>query len=308
MVTFSHVLCPTDLSEAALPPLTYAAALARWYEARLTVLHVLPPPAPLPASMAGFNVAFDVMPPPPRDVLREALQAAAARAGAETPHLALEIVDGDPATAIVDQAVAQRADIVVLGTHGRSGFERFMIGSIAEKVLRKAPCPVLTVPPHMPAASASDVHVRHVLCAVDFSEASLQAFGFALALARQARASLTAVHAIEWLVEDEPPTHVRFNVPEYRAHRIDEARQRLQALIDSEVKGAVPATALVPVGRAHREILEAADDAGADLIVMGMQGRGGLGAALFGSTTQQVVRGATCPVLTTRAPADVRPA
>ncbi len=307
MVTFSHILCPTDLSEAAVAPLTYAAALARWYDARLTILHVVPPPAPLPAGIVGFSVPPEIVPPPPRDVLREALEAAASRAGADMQHVTLEIVDGEPAAAIVDQAVAGRADVLVLGTHGRSGFERFVLGSIAEKVLRKAPCPVLTVPPHMPAASAGDVRLHSVLCAVDFSAASLQAFGFAVALARQAGASLTAVHVIEWLAEDDPPTHVRFNVPEYRGYRIEEARTRLQALIDSEVGGEVPATALVPLGRAHREILRTADETKADLIVMGVQGRGGLGAALFGSTTQQVVRAATCPVLAAHAPADVRP-
>ncbi len=305
MVAFTHILCPTDMSEASLPPLTYAAALARWYDARLTVLHVVPTFVPVPAGGVGFDVPVEVVPPPPRDVLLEELRRVAASAGADTPNTTLDVIEGDPAAAIVDTAAAVPADLIVLGTHGRGGFERFMIGSIAEKVLRKAACPVLTVPPHMTGVSSDDVRLHHVICAVDFSAASLQAFGWALDLARQARASLTVLHAIEWLIEDEPRTHGHFNVPEYRGYRIEEAREQVRALVDGEPHASTPVTAEVTVGRAHREILRVATDTHADLIVMGTQGRGGLGLALFGSTTQQVVRTATCPVLTVRAPDDV---
>lgn len=308
MITFTNILCPTDLSDASLPPLTYAAALARWYDARLTVLHVVPPPVPI-GGTGVFSTPVDVVPPPPQELLEEALQRVATRAGAGTsetaPHIAHRVIEGEPAVAIVDEAVSSSTDLIVLGTHGRGGFERFMIGSIAEKVLRKAPCPVLTVPPHMPGESADDVRLSHVVCAVDFSPASLQALGFALALAQQAGATVTALHAIEWLVEDEPRTHERFNVPEYRGYRIEEAREQLQALVDGTPHGSTPVAAVVTVGRAHREILQTATDTHADLVVMGTQGRGGLGLALFGSTTQQVVRTATCPVLTVRAPESV---
>jgi nucleotide-binding universal stress UspA family protein len=212
----------------------------------------------------------------------------------------LSAEEGDPARTIVDQALAIAADLVVMGTHGRSGFERLVIGSIAEKVLRKAPCPVLLVPPHVTDKTPPEVSFKHILCPMDFSPSALQALGFALDLARQSDGIVTVLHALEWLAEEEPREYAHFNVPEYRQYLIDDARQRVQALVAQESCAPRPIEHSVVVGRAYREILRAAADSGTDLIVMGAQGRGGLRLTLFGSTTQQVVRAATCPVLTVR--------
>jgi nucleotide-binding universal stress UspA family protein len=132
---------------------------------------------------------------------------------------------------------------------------------------------------------------------VDFSPPALQALGFALDLARQADGRVTLLHAIEW-PEEEPRTSAHFNVPEYRRYVALDAHERLRTLVADESRAWVDIDDVVVFGRAHREILHAAETRPADLIVMGSQGRGGVGLALFGSTTQQVVRGATCPVLT----------
>jgi nucleotide-binding universal stress UspA family protein len=91
-------------------------------------------------------------------------------------------------------------------------------------------------------------------------------------------------------------------VPQFRQQLLDDARQRLRALVAEEPRTWCDIRDEVVAGRAHREILRLAEARPADLIVLGAQGRGGLGLALFGSTTQQVVRGASCPVLTVRAP------
>jgi len=108
------------------------------------------------------------------------------------------------------------------------------------------------------------------------------------------------LHAIEWLAEDEPGPSMHFNVPEYRRYIESDAQQRIRALVADESRTWVEIKDVVQFGRPYREILRAAEAKPADLIVMGAQGRGGIGLALFGSTTQQVVRGATCPVLTVR--------
>jgi universal stress protein A len=167
-------------------------------------------------------------------------------------------------------------------------------------VLRKAPCPVLTVPPHAPATPPSEVSIRTILCPVDFSSAALEAFGFALDLARRSDASVVLVHAIEFLAEEDPLENAHFNVPEFRSYLLEDARQRLEGLVSGEPRLSRGVKTVVVAGRAHHGILHVASDEGADLIVMGAQGRGGAALALFGSTTQQVVRGATCPVLTVR--------
>ena len=167
-------------------------------------------------------------------------------------------------------------------------------------MLRKAPCPVLTVPPHAAATLPSAVRFKKIVCAMDFSPSALQAFGFALDLARQADGVVTVLHVIEWLPEDEPRVYARFNGPEYREQLVEDARQRMQALIAGESRTWSAIQDLVLHGRPHREILRIAEETSVDLIVMGAQGRGGLDLTLFGSTTQTVVRAAPCPVLTVR--------
>jgi nucleotide-binding universal stress UspA family protein len=300
MVEFTHILCPTDLSESSVRPLTYAAALARWYNARLTVLHVVPTFEPMSVRSATLAGPVQFLYPASREEVLAGMRRAVDTAGAGSIDADLVADAGDPSRTISDQALAIRADLLVMGTHGRSGFERLMIGSVAEKMLRKAPCPVLTVPPHVTATVPADVRFKNVLCPMDFSPSALQAFGFALDLARQADGSVTLVHVIEWMAEEEPDATATFDVQEYRQHLIDVARKRAQALIAEEAPTWRAIRDVILLGVAHREILRVAAALPADLIVMGAQGRGGVGLTLFGSATQQVVRAAPCPVLTVR--------
>jgi len=301
VIEFPHILCPVDLSESSLRPLAYAAALTRWYKSQLTVLHVVPTFDPMPVPSDSIGGAVHLVYPVPREEVLEELRRVVDTAGSGPIDAVLAAEAGDPSRMIVDQAVAIPADLVVMGTHGRGGFERFIVGSVAEKVLRRAPCPVLMVPPHVTATLPAEVRFKKILCPMDFSPSAMLAFGFALDLARQADGSVTVLHIIEWLAEEEPRTTAHFNVPEYRQYLIDDARERVQALVADEPRTWTAIQDVVVLGRAHREILRNAADSMADLIVMGAQGRGGLGLTLFGSTTQQVVRAATCPVLTVRA-------
>lgn len=298
MIEFKHVLCPTDLSEASTRALTYAAAIAKWYNATLTLLSVVPTFDPMPVRSGELGGPVQVVYPVSQDDVLAELRRIADAAGVDASLATLAAEAGDPSRVIVDRAAAGSADLIVVGTHGRSGFERLMIGSVAEKVLRRAPCPVMVVPPHAPAALPAEVRFHRVLCPMDFSPAALQALGFALDLARQADGRVTLVHAIEWLVEEESRQLAHFNVPEARRQLIDMTQDRLKALVADESRTWSAIDEQVVVGRAHREILRVAADVGPDLIVMGTQGRGGLGLALFGSTTHEVVRAAPCPVLT----------
>jgi nucleotide-binding universal stress UspA family protein len=290
MVTFTHVLYPTDLSDASLPAFRYAVALARWYGAQLTVLHVVP--------------NFDPADPDVQDLPAEAVRAQMARLLpadlTEGVAVTFAVREGGTATSIVEQAVETRADLIVIGTHGRSGFNRLLMGSIAEKVLRHAPCPVLTIP--SAASSTEEPSFRRVLCPVDFSPASEQAVGFALDLARQAAGTVTLLNVVEWLAEEQPVADADFDVTAIREQMARKARERLQALVSGESRTECEIEETVTFGRAHREVVRLAAEQQDDLIVMGAQGRGGVGLALFGSTTQQVVRSAACPVLVVHAP------
>jgi nucleotide-binding universal stress UspA family protein len=166
---------------------------------------------------------------------------------------------GDASTTIVDEALASSADLIVMGTHGRRGFKRLLLGSVTETVLREAPCPVLTVPPHAQKGSSSVVAFKHILCPIDFSPSSLQALGFALDLTRQSNGTLTRLHVVEWLAEEDPMVNAHFNVPEVRGHVRKDSEDRLRALVAAESQTGYEIENVVAFGRAHREILRVAE-------------------------------------------------
>ena len=297
MIRFNQIVCPVDFSESSVRAFAYAAAFARTYDAQLTVLHVVPTFDPMQVRGDLAEPVRVVTPMRREEVLEEMSRSLNLAALSRATPLA---ESGDPQEAIIDQALSRKADLIVMGTHGRRGFKRLFLGSVTEAVLREAPCPVLTVPPHVAAPASEAVTFRRILCPIDFSPSSLQGLGFALDLARQADGRVTLLHALEWLAEDEPPAAAQFDVHEYRRSMVEHAQERLRSLVADESRTWVEIGDAAVFGRAHREILRAAETKHADLIVMGAQGRGGIGLALFGSTTQQVVRGAMCPVLTMR--------
>jgi nucleotide-binding universal stress UspA family protein len=194
------------------------------------------------------------------------------------------------------------ADVIVMGTHGTSGFEHFVLGSVTEKVLRKATCPVLTVPPR--AQATSRLPFQHVLCAVDFSDASTAAVNWATSLAHASGASVTLLHVLEWPWHEPPPPDMSQLPKEqadalvaFRRYSEGSARTRLESLVPQHVR-TVQTVAQLRNGKAWSEILDVARDQRSDLIIMGVRGRNPVDVTLFGSTTNQVVRRASCPVLT----------
>ena len=192
------------------------------------------------------------------------------------------------------------ADLVVMGTHGRGGFERIVLGSVTEKVLRKLTCPVLTVPPHAGKTPTVPGPFTSILCATDFSNASLHALEYAMSLAQEAGSTLTVVFSLQWELEDEAELQAPV-VSEYRLMREADSQKRLDALVPKSVRDVCKVETVMATGKASREITRIADNVMADLIVMGVHGRGVVDLTLFGSTTHYVIRHAHCPVLTVRA-------
>ncbi len=300
MVEFTHILCPIDLSDISSRTLAHAAALARWYGAHLTVLHVVPTLDQAQVRSEALTGPIPIVYPAPReDALAEVMRVAIDQAGV-APDATFAAESGDPVGTIIDQTLAMSADLVVMGTHGHRGFKRFVLGSVTEHLLREAPCPVLIVPPHARATTAAAVAFKRILCPIDFSPAALRALKFAVDLARQADGAVTLFHAIEWLAEEESRAHAHFDVADSHRFLVEDALTRLRGLIADESKNSCDIAPQVATGRAYRKILDVTEAEAFDLIVMGAQGYGGVRLALFGSTTQQVVRGAACPVLTIR--------
>ena len=220
--------------------------------------------------------------------------------GAGDVPVTATVAEGNVVAAIVRRAAALDADLVVMGTHGRSGFERLMLGSVTERVLVKTALPVLTVPARAPDTVPSAVLFSRILCAVDFSAASMKALGMAATLAKDAGAQLSVAHVLERFPIYEPVMMGGPGTPEHDRVATDVARTRMREAIPDAIRALGPITELVAEGKPYREILRLADEQRAELIVIGAHGgHGGLNG--FGSTTNQVVRRATCPVLTLKA-------
>ncbi len=318
MTEFRRILCPVDVSDASTRPLAYAGVVARWYGGRVTAFHAAPAHMPAAFPDGGAFQPLPTIPVVTRADLMHQLRDLVAAAEIEEPDVAMVMGEGHAADEIVRQAKTMGADLVVMGTHGRSGLRRLVLGSVTEKVLRTAPCPVLTVPPHAPEIPSPRPELRRILCAIDFSPASVRAFHQAVDIGRRASASVLVVHSIDWLEskgrDDLINAAVRMDprvAPEIadeirqesiRQQLIDDASKQLAELVASETADGCDPTTKVVTGRADSEILRIAEDNTADLIAMGAQRCGGTELALFGSTTQQVVRGASCVVLTVREP------
>jgi len=292
-----RILCPVDFSEASRRAIDHAIGLAHRYRASLTALHVANPALRSLPELAPMEHPFGS-----DELTRLHRETAAAFSRAMTAGLCVDVrVEiGRTDLEIVETATGMGADLIVMGTHGHGGFEHVLLGSVAEKVLRRAPCPVLTVPPHAPGPSA--LPYRRLLCAIDFSEWSLTAFELASSLAEDSHASLIALHVVEWPWSepqpprlDELPENQAEALAEYRRYVETSAADRLEMLVRDRPETRTHVTH----GKAYREILRAAREMHADAIVMGVHGRSRFD-MMFGSTTNQVVRHAECPVLTVR--------
>jgi nucleotide-binding universal stress UspA family protein len=293
----NRILCPVDFSESSRHGIAMAQALAKWFGARVTLLYV----HQLMPNVVGVGPAVAMSPPTvlPEAARRTLTISLRSFAGIEgTAAAGVDCVvaeDLSVATGILERADEVHADLIVIGTQGRSRLERFGLGSVAETVLRRAGCPVLSVAPHVAAAALSGPSaVRHIVCPVDFSSHATNALPQALEWAAKTGARVTALHVAEISPElSEPPP------PEFEAYRdrvIGDARRHLA----DAVRDAAPRVSVdqrLAVGRPAREILRFAADHQVDLIVMGVRGRSPIDLAFFGSTTNRVVRQATCPVL-----------
>jgi nucleotide-binding universal stress UspA family protein len=294
-VVIKHILCPTDFSEFSARAIRHAARLARWYDAEIQALHVWPmstapwvdasAPRPEPSSGARITAALD------------GFLAAADTGGVRTVS---RVAEGDPSRVILEHADQHDVDLIVMGTHGRTGFERLTLGSVTEKVLRRASCPVLTVCRGDEIGRGGIVPFRRIVCAVDFSPPSEHALSYALSLAQEAGADLTLLHVVEPTLDFESQKESHFSVEEYWRYLQYRAKARLENVVPPDARNWCRVETKVAMGRPWEEILIAAEEEKAEIVVMGVHGRSAIRLSVFGSATHQVVRFAPCLVLTVR--------
>jgi nucleotide-binding universal stress UspA family protein len=303
MIEIRRILCPVDLSEHSRRALDHAVAIARWYGSRIIAIHVVSPapvsaygPGPVVLEPAMMNAAD-------RDQLQASLDAFVQAESAHGVTIDTAIREGNTAAEILAQAADLPADLIVIGTHGRSGFERLLLGSVAEKVLRKAGCPVLTVPRHHPGTvPAAPVVFKRILCPVDFSTSAMRALDYALSLAQEGDGELTVLHVLPNGYENaDVVADDRMTLGDFMRRREADMRRMMKEAVPDEASMYCRVETALVNGSPWREILKEAGDRQSDVIVMGVQGRGAVDLMFFGSTTQHVVRQATCPVLTIKA-------
>jgi nucleotide-binding universal stress UspA family protein len=296
MIRFERILCPTDFSSFSFRAADYAVALAQHYEGEVHFFHAIPGVLMHPDQYPYIDQP--ILPDP--EVRRRALErldAFVALSRAEGVRTRLSLAEGPAVSAILSAAASDASSLICLGTHGREGVERLVLGSVAEKVLRKSPCPVLTVSQGREEQARQPASFASILCAVDFSTLSLKAVEYCLSLAQEAGGRLVLFNAVEWLPE-EPLWEGATSLEDYRDRMEEEVRKRLADIVPREVRNWCEVDTVVRSGKPYREILALASERKADLIVMGVRGRNPLDIMLFGSTAQHVVRHAECPVLT----------
>lgn len=294
MLRIRRLLFPTDLSSGANLAYAHAVRLAVALDAELHVLHVRLPYYEDDGSEQGLLPRVSGVGARrlrPSSVEEEHLVPQAPPGELTVRRV---IRDGESAReSILDYIEQEEIGLVVMGTQGRTGFDHFMMGSIAERVVREASCPVVTVP-----ARASAETVDRVLAPVDFSDFSRQGLTLAKEWAALHEASLDVLHVVQQAVV---PT---VYAPELGALAMPELVERSTAGLEEFVASApgpeVPVKTHALPGYAASTILDFAREQRSSFIVMGTHGLTGLKRFLIGSVAERVVREAPCPVLTAR--------
>jgi nucleotide-binding universal stress UspA family protein len=286
-VRFRNILYATDFSKAATHAIPYVKRIAKHYDANLVALHVRPPtvnPMTQPTSwpdeetIQKQNQGY-------RDQLLDTF------AGIRTTAL---VEEGDIQSSLQEAIAKNHTDLVVIGTRGRTGLGKVLMGSVAEEIFRTVTCPVLTVGPNSDASRGADGQIREILYATDLASPSPASAAYAVSLAQEFQARLILLHVIP---ESKPGELVS-------AHDVMQAaKDLLRKLVPAEAEAWCTPEFFVERGNPADRILELAHLRESGLIVLGIRSEEGVpGAAthLPIATAHKIVSHAKCPVLTVR--------
>ncbi len=295
MLQVKLILCPIDFSEFSIRAYRHALSLAEHYGAKLVAQHVVElwryPSACFAASVALYDEFCRGV----CDRGKERLQEFVKNNCRNEIQPELVVQQGMAPDSILSFAQERKTDLVVMGTHGQRGYDRLMVGSVTDRVMRRAPCPVLVVsnqPQNSMAAGEEPGHVHRlnrILYCTDFSENSSPAVNYAISATEEYEAELTMLHVLEDVSR-------RGNTQD----AIAAATAQLDKLIPPDGGKTRRTKTVVRVGKPYQQIIQLAQEAQIDLTAMGVRGRGALDLAVFGSTTYRVMQLGPCPVLAVR--------
>jgi nucleotide-binding universal stress UspA family protein len=295
---FKRIVVPTDFSDTAQVAVNLAGELAGYYAARLDVVHAVDASVYAYAGYPFASLSKDLVSSAEAGVQKVKLPAAADNAKVQR-----FVLSGHPASEVVDHAERHKADLVVIGTRGHGAVARFFLGSVADRVLHEAHCPVLlTKKPRgeIKHPKRKKKPFERILFPTDFSDTANLALQRAIALAEDLDAQLYILHVVDDSI-------ITTHVPNEREIILRELRQAALAHIEKTLPPEhienFATTAAVKRGEPGRQIAAYAERNHCDLIVMGSHGRTGVKRALLGSVADKVVRLAKCSVFIERAKA-----
>ncbi len=294
-VQFKNILCATDFSDFSNHTISYGVALAKEFEARLFVSHVID------LSSVAIYGEFQLDPIGQQNRIMEDADAQLKKLTGDQPVPWEPLITvGKPADEISRAVEEKDIDLVITATRGRSGLKRIILGSVTERLMRTLTCPLLVVnSPEYKFVSAAnqEIKLKKILVGCDFSPDSGQAFNHALSLAQEFQAELHLAHVIE--PPAQPDLH-KGDTPisegiqqDYHGLLI----QKLKDMVPEEARyWCTPQTSLLE-GQPYENIVRYAESKEIDMIVLGVRGHGLVKTLFLGSTTDRVARRAPCPVL-----------
>ena len=275
----TSVLAPTDLSDSSIPALRYARVFADRFSAKLTVMYT--DPIVYPVDLAGPAGGLYINTTPEHQAqLRREVEPHAATVMAGRPY-DIDVTIGLPVPSILAAARERNADLIIMGTHLRHGWRRALLGSVSEGVLHGSECPVLTVAARDGYVGAAPYAITNIMCPVNFTDVARESLHVAARLADAFGAHLTIVHVLE--------------ADEVMNTKADEEKVRLW--VAPELQDVCSFRELVVRGGAAERVLDCADDVGSDLLVIGAQHKFFRDATVIGTTTERLIRFASCPVM-----------
>ena len=290
LISFKNILYLTDFSEPSCDALPIATAIARAYGSTVHAVHVL-----LPSSYTYMTPEMSpLLLGDEEDLAKAEMQRVEAQLMGQAHEVTIE--RGSSLWEVIHGILKEREiDLIVVGTHGRTGFKKALLGSSAEEVFRRSPVPVILNGPEARFGCHSGGHFRCVLFATDFNAVSSVAAPYAISLAQENQAQLILLHVLPLA---DPP---RAN--KYGELSVAEAIHQLDALVSPEAEAWCRPRTLVEYGEPAAQILTTAKQYGADLIVLGVRGvdvLAGIAARVQRDIAYDVVAHAPCPVLTVR--------
>jgi nucleotide-binding universal stress UspA family protein len=288
MIHTKTIMVPVDFSEASKKAVNYGLSLALEFESRLVLAHIA-----AYDSTAYEKAKADLLELIPQDCREKLMFETIVKCGNVQTEL-LGIIED------------RNVDLVVMGSRGRSYFERMILGSVTERLLRKLHIPVLTVShldPEREIHAPGPVPLKRILYATDLADGSEEGLEFSIRLARGLDASLLVAHVVQMADGAFHGMETAAFVPEYSDEIRTQAQERLNRVVALVSDGSVPIATLLADGVPYETIDRLAVQYEADLIVINLQNKGRLERVVVGSTAERVIRTATVPVLSLPLPA-----